>query len=146
MRAGVGERGDGGAQWARHALSRALSLLSLLAILHIVLAPLARASAPAPASVEQLAAELKATFGDVVQLCVNVGDDGSKPGAPAHHGDGDCPLCCLQATAAVVPPDVTELPALRLVAADVVFAATDFAPPPPARASPAQPRAPPSKS
>jgi len=121
-------------------------MLSLLATFHLALSPLAHAAAPPPASVEQLAADLTATFGDAVQLCVNVGDDGAPPGAPAHHGEGDCPLCCLHAVAALAPPDAIKLPAPRLSAGAVSFAATDFAPPPPARASPAQPRAPPQES
>jgi len=131
---------------ARKDFSRIFAVLSLLAIFHLAFAPLARAAAPPPASVEQLAADLKATFGDAVQLCVNVDDDGSQPGAPAHHGEGECPLCCLHAVSALVPPDVTKLSAPRLASSSVSFAATDFSPPPPARASPAQPRAPPAKS
>jgi hypothetical protein len=124
-------------------LARAFAVLSLLAVLNIGAAPLAHAVAPTGHSADQVVAELRATFGDIVQLCVN--DDGSQPSTPLHH-DGDCPLCCLHVGAALVPPDIVKLPARRAVISLVNFAARDFAPPPPARASPAQPRAPPSLS
>jgi len=116
-----------------------------LAVLNFAAAPLAHAAAPSPASAEQLAADLKATFGDAAQLCINI-DDGSQPSAPAHHGDGDCPLCGAHAGAFLAPPDAVGLPLRRESNTVVSFSATDFTPPPPARASPAQPRAPPVRS
>ena len=121
-------------------------MLSLLAIFNFPAAPLAHAAAPPPASIEQTVADLKATFGDGAQLCVNIDDDGPQPLAPTHHGQGDCPLCCAHAGAALTPPDTASVPARREAKTVVNFSATGFSPPPPARASPAQPRAPPARS
>jgi len=146
LRVGGYRRGDGAALLARNVLARAFAVLSLLAVLNLAVAPLAHAAGPQRASVEQLAADMKATFGDAFQLCVNVGDDGSAPSAPVHHGDGDCPLCCVHAGAVLTPPEAVALPARREAVAALTFVAKDFAPPPPARASPAQARAPPKQS
>ena len=144
MRVGGYRRGDGAALLARNVLARAFAVLSLLAVLNLAAAPLAHAAGPQRASVEQLAADMKATFGDAFQLCVNAGDDGAPPGAPTHR-DHDCPLCCLHAAVALAAPDALRLP-IRRSATAASFVPRSFAPPPPARASPAQPRAPPALS
>ncbi len=59
-----------------------------------------------------IAADLKATFGDVAFLCVQVDDKGApSPIAPAGHCDDQCPLCRFFAqVAALVPPDCPAVP------------------------------------
>jgi len=132
------------AQCLRNALSRASALLALLAILNVALAPLAQAAAPPrAASIAEVAASLKSTFGDAFVLCVNADGDGSQPGAPLHHGDGECPLCGIHATVALVAPDAVRLSIRRDAAPVVFFRPEHLARGKAARASPAQPRAPP---
>jgi hypothetical protein len=58
----------------------------------------------------QIAAELKATFGDAAALCLQVDDKGA-PLHPSGHCDDQCPLCRFAAQAAtLVAPDAPPLP------------------------------------
>jgi hypothetical protein len=106
-------------------------------------------AAPAFAGADDaaIAAELKAVFGDAVQLCAHVNDDGA-PGknAPSGHCHccDQCPLCRFAAQAvAYVPPELPALPerlasdahAIRAPPAQAVLPAYS-AQPNPARAPP----------
>lgn len=87
----------------------ALALLAQLAALpyHRSLVA-AEMAAPSPA---QIVAELKATFGEAAQLCVQTDNSGA-PASPAGHCDDDCPLCRFSSQLhAVVAPDAPGLPA-----------------------------------
>jgi Protein of unknown function (DUF2946) len=135
----------GGAARMRRFFDRAFAIVALAAVINLAFAPVLRAAimARAPSSVSEVAADLKATFGDAFELCVNLRDDGSTP-APSHQGDdGCCPLCCLHAAAHLLAPEFKALP-LRLAVRRVELPPSeDVALPPPSRASPSQPRAPP---
>ena len=118
-------------------------LLTLVALVLQTFAPVIAARAAPPASdVERIAADLKATFGDTVQLCVQ--SDGGAP-APIHpaHANDCCLPCCAHANAyALVPPDLglpsrANSPVLLSLAPPLQFA------PPLPRPAQAQPRAPP---
>jgi hypothetical protein len=122
----------------RRALRSAFVAMALAAILNFAVHPLVRAAAPK--SVEEIALELKASFGDSFQLCVNANDDGSPP---AHHNDDDCPLCCLHGAVALFAPTSSPQSVALVVSEAEVPPPADIALPPPARASPAQQRAPP---
>jgi hypothetical protein len=139
-----GRKGRGG--FALLALPRLFVALALTAVLNLALAPIARAAHVVPrdqaASVGEIAADLQATFGPGFQLCVNVDDEGpSTP--PTHHHDDGCPLCCPHAAALLAAPEPSALPGRTAFAFVTPPSSGAFAPPPPARASPAQPRAPP---
>ena len=127
-------------------LRRLFVALALAAVFNLALAPIARAAYVVPhdqaESVGEIAVDLQATFGARFQLCVNVDDDGL-PTPPTHHHDDGCPLCCPHVAGLLAAPEPGALPgrtAFALVAPPLHRA---VAPPPPARASPAQPRAPP---
>jgi hypothetical protein len=97
---------------------------------------------PAPSDTE-IAASLRAIFGDAAVLCTQ-GDDKSGQNAPTSHCGDDCPFCRFAAQAAtLVPPDAPALP-VRFEAAFVasgVYAAPASAPS--ASGSPHRARAPP---
>lgn len=128
----------------RRILSRAFPFVALVAVVNLALAPIVHAAASThiQTSVSEVAAELKATFGDAFELCVNVSDDGSTP-APAHHVDGDCPLCCPHGAANLIAPEPQPFPVRFAVRRAAPPPTADAALPPPSRASPSQPRAPP---
>ena len=68
------------------------------------------ASAAAAPDAAEVAAELKATFGDAAALCVQSEDHGG-PGAPAGDCDDHCPLCQFAAqAAALIAPIAPALP------------------------------------
>ena len=74
------------------------------------------ASAAAAPGAAQVAAELKATFGDAAALCVQRDDNGG-PAAPAGDCDDHCPLCQFAAqAAALIAPIAPALPSRRAVA------------------------------
>ena len=90
------------------ALVLALSLAVQLLVIpyHQALGALA---APQPDNV-QVAAELKALFGDAAAFCVNIDDKGA-PGAPSGHCDDECPFCRFAAEAGTLAvPDSPALP------------------------------------
>jgi hypothetical protein len=73
----------------------------------------------------QIAAELKATFGDAAALCVEVEDKGA-PFPPAGHCDDQCPLCRFAAqAAALVEPDAPALPEQLDAGCQVLGAASE---------------------
>ena len=69
------------------------------------------ASAAAAPDAAQVAAELKATFGDAAALCVQSEDQGG-PAAPAGDCDDHCPLCQFAAQAAALI--ATDAPAIQV--------------------------------
>jgi hypothetical protein len=108
---------------ARPRASRGRSpLLSLIVALSLLVqlfaAPYHQAlGASAPQSeTAQIAAELKATFGDAAALCVEVDGKGA-PLAPAGHCDDQCPLCRFAAQAATLVAPDAPAPPKRLDAA-----------------------------
>ena len=89
-------------------------IVALSLIVQLIAAPYHQALA-APAfshsDAATIAADLKATFGDAVALCVQVDDKGA-PVMPAGHCDDQCRLCRFAAqAAALVAPELPALPA-----------------------------------
>lgn len=88
-------------------------LIALALLVQIVAPPFHQAHAvatPAQAA-SRVIADLKATFGDAAQLCVQTDDKGS-PNAPAGDCDDHCPFCRLSGqVATLVAPDPPALPA-----------------------------------
>lgn len=118
-----------------------LFVVAFLALFSQALAPIAHAHAQ-PSAADEIAADLKATFGDAFLLCVHVD---ASPHHPSHAGnpcDDGCPLCGALALPAALPPEgfVISAPiakAERLAAPPTVHVG------PFSRASPNKPRAPP---
>ncbi len=72
----------------------------------------------------QAAADLKATFGEAVELCAQSDHKGA-PHAPPGHCDDQCPLCRFAAQAAtLVAPDAPALPERRDAACQTLGAAS----------------------
>lgn len=103
------------------------------------------AHAPAPlSSSQQIAAELKAAFGEAAVLCVQDDDDNSAPATPAPHVHDHCPLCQFHAQASGLhAPDLVCLPGGVARSWIRSIVATDEAPPPSPWPSTSQPRGPP---
>jgi len=98
-------RARSGAAASRSPLTAFVVALSLL--VQLIAIPYLQALAGpgfAEAETAEIAAELRATFGDAAALCVEVNDKGA-PISPAGHCDDQCPLCrfAAQATALVAP-------------------------------------------
>ena len=73
----------------------------------------------------QIAAELKATFGDAAALCAETDGKGA-PLFPAGHCDDQCPLCRFAAQAAVlIAPDAFDLPKRLDAACQTLAAASE---------------------
>jgi hypothetical protein len=98
----------------RSTLTTLVAAFSLIVQLFAAAAPTAF-TAPASVGADNAAivAELKAVFGDVAQLCVQITDDkGAGQHAPSGHCCDQCPLCRFAAQAvAFAPPDLMVLPA-----------------------------------
>ena len=78
------------------------------------------ASAMAAPDAAQIAAELKATFGDAAALCVQTDDEGA-PAAPAGDCGDHCPLCQFAAQAtALIAPDAPALHAPISVGSETI--------------------------
>lgn len=132
------------------AVARRSSLTALVVALAFVFQLLAIpyhqalvASAAAAPGDAQIAAELKATFGDAAALCVQ-GEGQGGPTAPVGGCDDHCPLCQFAAqAAALIAPDAPDLPMRRDAAAQTLGATyeTGAFPLPPTKQSRA--RAPP---
>lgn len=119
--------------------------LALFALFAQVLGPISRANA-SPSSPAEVASELRAAFGDVVQICVHVDDGASNPAHPKGACDDGCPLCGSGAAPAVIAPtDASALPARLEAATRAARPAQTRLTPASARASPALPRGPPSR-
>jgi hypothetical protein len=115
--------------------------LAILALVAQLLAPAVHRMAPG--NVAEVAADLKAAFGDGVVLCIEV-EDGKGAPAPARDCDDACPLCQLHSGAhALILPTLASLP-MRIEAGAQPLA---LAPAPvslrPTLTAFAQPRAPP---
>jgi hypothetical protein len=126
----------------KRAFSRAwLFAVAWLALFSQAIGPIAHAYAQPPTTTE-IAADLKATFGDAFQLCVHI-DDAAHERSHASTACNDCcPLCGALAVPVALPPEgaflsVPVVTTKQFVAPQPIFL------PPPARASPAKPRAPP---
>ncbi|HEY1942868.1 MAG TPA: hypothetical protein VGH40_12160 [Roseiarcus sp.] len=94
----------------------------------------------------EVAAFLKATFGDAAVLCV---DDDAHPAAPEprhHHGDGDCPLCQFGAQTVLFASPAPTLPEPIDVAAAPLPVRVEFWLHASKPNGIAQPRAPPSEA
>jgi hypothetical protein len=134
--------------WAQSAWTRIGAPLAVglatLAIIAQLLAPAShRMAAP---NVAAIAAELKATFGEVAVLCVQAEDDKSPrtPTDPARHCDDCCPLCRLSAGAhALVLPTFLGAPTRIAAASETLAPAPVFVRLKPVRTAFARPRAPP---
>jgi hypothetical protein len=100
-------------------------IVAFLLIIQLFAVPYRQAlAAPGLAESEtaRIAAELKATFGDAVALCVEA-DGKGPPLSPAGHCDDQCPLCRSGAqAAALIAPELSALP-VRLGAACRVLGA-----------------------
>ena len=95
----------------------------------------------------EVAALLKATFGDAAVLCVTVDDAHSGAPAPRHdHGDGDCPLCQFGAQTVLFEAPAPTLPERIDVAAAPLVAPIEFSLQTSKPRGIAQPRAPPSEA
>jgi hypothetical protein len=93
-----------------------------------------------------VAAELRATFGDVAVLCVQAEDTKTPlgPSDPRGHCDECCPLCqALSAAHALVPPAPIGSPERIEGHAEIIAIVSARGPPRHREISPAQPRAPP---
>lgn len=99
----------------------------------------------APSDPTRIAADLKATFGDVAVLCVAADDDGSAAPKDGRHGhcDDGCPLCQFGAQTVLFVAPVPALPARRDAVASLMDGRADFAWQIARPAGFAQPRAPP---
>jgi len=129
---------------ARAPLVLLIAALALLAQWFV--APLREMRANAPIS--QVAAELKATFGDAAVLCLQADADGSLPAHdPQNHCDDHCPLCQLHAGVMALWPPAQALPAMRVeIVADIRGPPSTPIPTKSFGAASAQPRAPPSEA
>jgi len=137
----IGRTGLRAAFASRGGLFVALALLALFAQ---ILGPISRANA-SPSTPAEVVAELRASFGDVVQICVHVDDGASGLAHPKGACDDCCPLCGGGAAPVVFPPGVAALPAPLDVAAHPLRPTQTRLAPASARASPALPRGPPSR-
>ncbi len=93
----------------------------------------------------EVAAFLKATFGDAAVLCV---DDDAHPAAPEHrhdHSDGDCPLCQFGAQTVLFAAPAPMLPERIDVAAAPLPVQVEFSLQASKPNGIAQPRAPPAE-
>ena len=83
------------------------------------------APAVAPPDTAAIAAQLRATFGDVAALCVQADDKGA-PLSPAGRCDDQCPFCrsAAQATA-LIAPDAPGLPGAIGVGCESIGAAPE---------------------
>ena len=100
----------------------------------------------AASDVAEVAAELKAAFGEVAVLCVQAEDDKSPraPTDPSGHCNDCCPLCQFSAGAhAIVLPTLLGAPTRIAGASETLAPAPDFVRLKPVRTAFAQPRAPP---
>ena len=135
-----GKPGAGAYRSSLTALVMALSFVfQLLAIPYHQALVAAAEAAPSPA---EIAAELRATFGDATTLCTQSEDHG--PGAPAGDREDHCPLCQFAAQAAVLIAPVAPALPIRLAVAFLTIGAapeTGAVPLPPTKQSRA--RAPP---
>jgi hypothetical protein len=134
--------------WAQSAWTRIRAPLAVgLATLALVVQLLAPASHRMAASdVAEVAAELKAAFGEVAVLCVQAEDDKSPraPTDPSGHCNDCCPLCQFSAGAhAIVLPTLLGAPTRIAGASETLAPAPDFVRLKPVRTAFAQPRAPP---
>jgi hypothetical protein len=107
------ERARCGVAALRSPLTALIVALSL--IVQLIAIPYRQAlAAPAQpvADTAAIAADLKATFGDVAFLCVQADDKGApSPLAPAGHCGDQCPLCRFFAqVAALIPPHCPAVP------------------------------------
>jgi len=142
-------RGQGQAAKRRTVGARALValLLATLALLsQWFVAPVHEMREAEP--IGQVAAELKAEFGDAAVLCIQTDVDGSAPAHdPQRHCDDHCPLCQLHggAMAQWIPRET--LPATRAaIVAEIRRPPSISVPANPNGAASAQPRAPPSEA
>ena len=90
-------------------------MVALSLIIQLVAIPYHQARAApefADADTAAVVADLKATFGDVAFLCVQVDDKGAPAGHNRNgHCNDQCPLCRFFAQmGTLVPPDVPALP------------------------------------
>ncbi len=109
------------------ALSRLTVLVAALALFGQLMA-LPYHNPEGPAAPAEVAALLKATFGDAAVLCVTA-DDPATPAAPGHqhgHGDGDCPLCQFGAQTVLLSSPTPSLPERLDVAAEPLAPRADF--------------------
>lgn len=142
-------RGEGRAKrkrsrWA-HVRAPLAVFLATLALVAQLLAPTSHRMA-GPAGAAEVAAELKAAFGDLAVLCIQA-DESKSQGAPAdrpHPCDDCCPLCQFAAAAhALDLPTSSGEPIRTEAAAERLAFYSDFVRRKPQRIAFAQPRAPP---
>ena len=114
---------------AARGCSQLLSLIVALSlIVQLFAAPYHQAlaaSASPQSDTTQIAADLKATFGDAAALCVQVDGKGA-PLSPAGHCDDQCPLCQFASqAAALVAPQLPALPQRLDAACQTLGAASE---------------------